>query len=475
MAERYGLLTATLADAPEQGRLQELAALVNERINPPEQVTAEDILVRGMYVVSDEVNSFGGRFPASEFQSLKEKLINTPVLVGHRKDSLPIGRTFHAELVERNGRPWVKSLFYWLKSADGAQMLADNIDGGIYQECSIGFMYRLPECSICGNDIRLCEHQVFSNYPNNGAEQSCHFLYREIEKVLETSLVYRGANPDTGMSRELAEGGLGEVAYAVTKAESHGAGDNERLLVIPCYDAITVHITKNNEELLLSRVDGNALSKHLEKQILTVLPKSCGSCYAQLVGYRGKERCSLVDLERYLSEKTSPVTRIELKMLPDMHGNVPDCKSELSHEQDRIAIRAIPYRIVAKGELDTACQAIRTKEGVRIWQLATYDPTQSGVRYVPEKHKQPSYAKADSVFTDAVTQKQYRINQFDERLWNAGRGFLADIVVSGNSESKQKSMGSQGTSTRVRPILLHGRRRFLAMKPSEQSRKQVVI
>ncbi len=481
MAERYGLLTATLADGIEQERLQELAALINERIHPPEPVTANDIFVRGMYVVSDEVNSFGGRFPATEFQSLKEKLINTPVLVGHRKDSLPIGRTFHAELVERNGRPWVKSLFYWLKSGDGSQMLADNIDGGIYQECSIGFVYRTPECSVCGEDIRQCEHQVFSSYSNEGKNELCHFLYREIEKVLETSLVYRGANPDTGMSRELAEGEFGSDVDRGLGTEAQGTGDDGRLLVIPCYDAVTLQISKTETEFSVHRVDGKPFSAQFANCIHESFPKAISSCVVQLVGYRGKERCSLVDTERYLAGKSSPLTRIELKVMPDKQGKIPECKTEGLN--NRITVRPIRCRIVSKEELALTSQAIGTKTGVTIWPLAAYEPTQPGQRYTPQMQRlarnQWSVQTDDSdtnavlLFNDGVVSRQYRIERFDKRLWNAGRCFFADSAIV-DSKSTQATPTTPRIAVRARPVLLHGRRRFLLSKQSIE-RKQVAV
>ena len=188
MGASLGRITARLAE-PTETISTDLVQLINENINPPSEVTADDVYVRAMYIVSDEVNSFGGRFPAEEHDRLRELLVDSPVLVGHRKDRLPIGRNFHAVPVRRDGRLWVKSYFYWLRSAAGSASLAENIDGGIYKECSIGFTFLLPECSVCGQDIRTCEHEPFGRY---GDGEKCHFNYRKIE---------RGARDLTGLSR----------------------------------------------------------------------------------------------------------------------------------------------------------------------------------------------------------------------------------------------------------------------------------
>ncbi len=204
MSATFGKIMAHLAE-PIDKIPDELIDLINQNIKPPQPVNAEDVFVRAMFVVSDEINSFGGRFPSDEHPRLAALLIDSPVLVGHRKDKLPVGRNFHSTLLSKDGRQWVKSYFYWLKSSDGAESLRENIDGGIYKECSIGFTYLFPECSVCGNDIRRCDHQPLQKLVINGAETTIHFNYRQIERVLETSLVYRGALPDTSVTKELEQ------------------------------------------------------------------------------------------------------------------------------------------------------------------------------------------------------------------------------------------------------------------------------
>ena len=148
-----------------------------------------------MYIISDSINSYGGRFDRTDLPAMAGLFIDSPVLIGHDKSGLPVARNFWAETVEKDGRLWIKSYFYWPKHAEGASKLALNIDAGIYKECSVSFVYALPECSACGKDIRSCGHQVSADV---------FFYYRGIEKILETSLVYRGAIPDTAITRDLS-------------------------------------------------------------------------------------------------------------------------------------------------------------------------------------------------------------------------------------------------------------------------------
>lgn len=203
MSELLGNLIAELAEK-EIDPTDELVALINLQIKPPVPVTRDEVYIRAMFLLSDQVNAYGGRFPAEEHKKIARLLIDSPVMIGHSKEKLPIGRNFKAEIVQKENSQWVKVWFYWLKKSSEAQTLKQNIDGGIYKECSIGFIFEFPECSVCRNDIRKCEHIPFKTYStSDGKPHKCFYNYRNITKVLETSLVYRGAVPGTHISNEL--------------------------------------------------------------------------------------------------------------------------------------------------------------------------------------------------------------------------------------------------------------------------------
>ncbi len=223
-----GQIQAELAEQSE-AVTSDLVSLINSRIRPPVPVTTDSVHIRTMFVISDQVNSYGGRLPLEEHPNVARLLVDSPVLIGHAKDKLPVGRNFKAELVEKNGQRWIKVWFYWLKGTAEAESLVQNIDHGIYKECSIGFFFDFPECSVCGQDIRTCEHVPLSTCQGtDGSEQKVFFNYRGVRKVLETSLVYRGAVPETALSNELfvkpgknstsrvdpASGGVGKTAPA---------------------------------------------------------------------------------------------------------------------------------------------------------------------------------------------------------------------------------------------------------------------
>jgi hypothetical protein len=183
-------LTASVVENGNQAYID----LINKHIKPPVPVAASDVNIRAMYIISDSINSYGGRFDRTDLPQIARMFIDSPVMIGHDKSGLPVARNFWAETIEKDDQLWVKCYFYWLKEADGADRLKLNIDSGIYKECSVSFTYTFPECSACGKDIRYCGHQVGGDI---------HFIYRGIEKVLETSLVYRGSIPGTSITDKL--------------------------------------------------------------------------------------------------------------------------------------------------------------------------------------------------------------------------------------------------------------------------------
>lgn len=185
MSASLGCVTVRLANGKSRAT-PELVRLINENVNPPTPIVVDDVYIRAMYIVSNKTNNFGGRFPVEEHDRLIELLIDSPVIVGHK---LPIARQFYAVLTDCDGQQMVKSYFYWLKVAEGACNLQENIDYRIYKEGSLGFTFLFPKCSICKLDIRQCEHEPLAEYNVNGKLMVCNFSYHQLERILETSLV----------------------------------------------------------------------------------------------------------------------------------------------------------------------------------------------------------------------------------------------------------------------------------------------
>jgi hypothetical protein len=462
MSVSLGRVTARLALPAEQVSA-DLVELINRNVNPPTPLVADDVYIRAMYVVSDEVNSFGGRFPIEEHDRLVELLVDSSVMVGHRKDKLPIARNFHAVTVEREGRQWVKSYFYWLKSAEGADNLRENIDGGIYKECSIGFTFLFPECSICSRDIRTCEHEPLAEYEVNGEQVSCYFNYRRIERVLETSLVYRGAVNDTSVSRELkarADGGgavsLGAEEPTPLKDLSE-LNDASQCLVTPYYDGLMVKISLIDGRMKLCRFDGELLDEdtcnRFDLEQFADHKELCGL----LVPYRGKERLRLAALSKLLNGQPCPVSRLELKLVP---RNGLDL-SNLSENGKPDRIRVLRHEVVNVQQVDAAARSLMTRDGVRLWKLDELPPQSVGYLYRPvgEKQSSGSYRICYPVLSDGLqagsehmtfmfthdgVERRFVIRQGNQARLARGARFVADEAPVQDGASRDSSTEVNG-------------------------------
>ena len=356
MQARTARIKARLAESDQYVNLKEYIDIINRQINPPEKLNQEQVYVRAMYIVSDEVNSFGGRFPFEEFEHLSQLLIDSPVMIGHRKDKLPIGRNFHSEIEIKNNRYWIKTYFYWLKNSDFSETLKKNIDGGVYKECSIGFTFYKAECSICNKDIRICNHEPFKIYDS----KECYFNYRQIEKVLETSIVYRGAVPNTSITNKL------KFPNVKTNEKNNSLPDfNKELLVLPNYDGMFLSINRKDNHHIYYEDESKRISYDQIDNLLVDIPRKFKNIKAILVGYRGKERCCYEHLLRYMQKKSSPVTHLEMKLLPIVKNEQLKLYNNSKHNRTHM----IKYAFSNLENLTQNIKLLATKNGVIIWDL----------------------------------------------------------------------------------------------------------
>ena len=203
MKDLREVLVGRLAVSAVDDRLNFLVEEINRNINPPRRATSDNVNIRVMYLLNDLVNAHGGRFRKADLLKLCRLIVDTPVLIGHDRSSAPLARNFRAELEQKNGILWLKSYFYWPMAGEGkTDRLLDMIDSGVLKECSISFIYTLPECSECGQDIRSCPHEI-SQSSERGDKGGVHFIYNGITQVLETSLVYKGSVKGTYITDHL--------------------------------------------------------------------------------------------------------------------------------------------------------------------------------------------------------------------------------------------------------------------------------
>lgn len=454
MSLRLASLTAQLIDKPPDDPSDSLAQRINGTIKPPQAVSAEDIHIRAMYLVSDEVNSFGGCFPSDEHPSLIPLLVDVPVMIGHRKDRLPVARTFHATIERRDGHQWVKVLFYWLHDTDGAESLAANIDGGLYKECSIGFVYRFPECSVCGRDMRRCEHEPLRRYTRDGHTVTAHFNYRQVDRVLECSLVYRGAQPNTAMTNDVTLGDW-HAPESFTPADT-----DDLLLLTPAYDGIPVVLSPTDDGAALIACDNSELPADLSDRFaLDSTPNSAAPVFGLIVGYRGKQRCSADETRAFLRDRSGPVSRLDLKLL------WPDVTCPGRHTPDPThTVTPLRHRITTHRTLPETAAVLATRDGVRVWRLPHRPPHHPGYSLDPAAHVKPantytlhdhdSYQSLELSLTDRTTSLDLLGKPFDPAN-------LAGKIEQIRRRGEAYQVAIDSRLFLLRPVILHGRRRYL--------------
>jgi hypothetical protein len=221
-----GRLSAIARNDLDRNRVA-LTEEINRVIKPARHVTPESVYIGVLLAASDQVNAQGGCFARAELAQLADLVVDAPVMIGHKKDELPIGRVFKGEIIDHCGTPWLRAYFYWHRDQARAEEIKTGIEAGIYKECSLGFLYAKPECGICRGDMRSCRHRVNEVVRLGGRDIRAFYYYKQLERVLEISLVYRGAVAGTSVStlRLPAErsSGLSVGTYCLRKENSRSA------------------------------------------------------------------------------------------------------------------------------------------------------------------------------------------------------------------------------------------------------------
>lgn len=137
----------------------------------------------------NQVDRHFSRFPDEELEKIDRMVPGRPLMERHDvRGSLPRGTFFRSRLHREGERMSVRPDVYVLRTADNADFIL-NIEGGVYRETSIGFSFRVPECSICRKDLRTCMHIPGRSY----AGETCHFVMRDVLEVIEGSVVASGS------------------------------------------------------------------------------------------------------------------------------------------------------------------------------------------------------------------------------------------------------------------------------------------
>lgn len=146
---------------------------------------------------NNQIDRHFSRFPEEELERINDLVPGRPLMERHDlRGTLPRGRFYRSALHREGEVVSVRPEVYVLRTADNQDFIL-NIEGGVYRETSIGFSFRMPECSVCGKDLRTCDHVPGRTY----GDAACHFIMRGVLEVAEGSVVSSGSQ-GTGFVRE---------------------------------------------------------------------------------------------------------------------------------------------------------------------------------------------------------------------------------------------------------------------------------
>lgn len=183
--ERWGSILTQPSSPTEP--VQDLCDEVNRFSLRP--LHPDEFVVFTLDLCHNQVDRHGSRFPDDELEVINRLVPGRPLMERHDlRGSLPKGTFFRSMLHISGDHISVRPSVYVLQLESNRDFIA-NIEGGIYRETSIGFTFSLPECSICGKDIRRCIHVPGKQYDSN----LCFYWLRGVQEVIEGSVVASGS------------------------------------------------------------------------------------------------------------------------------------------------------------------------------------------------------------------------------------------------------------------------------------------
>lgn len=188
-----GRLVAARAVAPDDTSGDRAAAVNRYALRP---LDPAEYAVFTLDLCNNQVDRHFSRFPEEELARINDLVPGRPLMERHDlRGTLPRGRFFRSALHTEGDVVSVRPEVYVLRTAENADFIL-NIEGGVYRETSIGFSFRTPECSVCGKDLRTCDHVPGRTY----GDGTCHFIMRDVQEVAEGSVVSAGSQ-GTGFVR----------------------------------------------------------------------------------------------------------------------------------------------------------------------------------------------------------------------------------------------------------------------------------
>lgn len=240
-ADRSGSGAGHSEPAADHGDKQQILNEVNKFTLRP--LSRDEFAVFTLDLCNNQVDAHYSRFPQEELEAINGMVPGRPFMERHdTRGTLPRGTFFRSRLHREPDHDYVsvRPDVYVLWTEENEDLIA-NIEGGVYRATSIGFSFLHPECSICHEDIRTCDHIPGRTY----GEDMCHYIMRDVVSVLEGSVVF-SASQGTGFV--VARGGESRPTPSEALKMAREAHDRPVELVSRPVNAVRVPWTHMGEE-----------------------------------------------------------------------------------------------------------------------------------------------------------------------------------------------------------------------------------
>jgi hypothetical protein len=224
-----------------------------------ETLTPDDVYVFPAVVSTDRLNSYNFRMADSTLQNFLAEAEDTPCLIAHNTNSLPIGRSFEGSAYQDDEGRGVAVKAYILRGCEVSGTRTDDvvrlIQSGVTKDISVGWggadaWFR---CSVCGLDLFSddCPHVPGATYDGEKA-----FSWLEDAHMREFSPVFRHADPGARVLRDKAQAAMLSGKLSAEQAKEVGDAWGIPLVSDNHPEGDITEVRTMNARALLDRIRG---------------------------------------------------------------------------------------------------------------------------------------------------------------------------------------------------------------------------
>lgn len=164
------------------------------------ELSENDVYSFKMVCCDTGIDRDGEAFSVNALNKLAELYIGKTVITNHNpKAENQIARIYKTRVEENNGVSRLIAWAYIPKTAGSADFIT-LIETGIVKEVSVGCSVRKCTCSVCGREIKFCQHKKFKEYDG----KTCYGILDDVTDAYEVSFVAVPAQKEAGIIKQFS-------------------------------------------------------------------------------------------------------------------------------------------------------------------------------------------------------------------------------------------------------------------------------